>query len=145
MSVECLCVTVHVLISANLWYLLTNENRKCCLSCLIIVIRIFFKFCIQCERESQRERKREREIERERILMFLLFCFFFRGLYITIYDKGHIFDILCNWTIDDVKVCLLFILRQYSLPHIHNNILQGPRSWSLVIRQLVWNTVPKHT
>ena len=35
----------------------------------------------------------------------ILFIFSnFRGLFITINDMGHIYDILCNWTEPDVKV-----------------------------------------
>jgi len=39
-------------------------------------------------------------------MMFLTACecLIFRGLYITIHDLGHVYDILCNWHIDEVKV-----------------------------------------
>ncbi|XP_012941494.1 NADP-dependent malic enzyme [Aplysia californica] len=30
-----------------------------------------------------------------------------RGLYITIHDLGHVYDIMCNWPIDDVKAIVV--------------------------------------
>jgi malate dehydrogenase (oxaloacetate-decarboxylating)(NADP+) len=31
----------------------------------------------------------------------------YRGLFITIHDKGHIYDILCNWTEQQVKAVVV--------------------------------------
>lgn len=31
----------------------------------------------------------------------------FRGLFITVHDKGHIYEVLCNWPEHDIKVRLL--------------------------------------
>ena len=28
----------------------------------------------------------------------------FRGLFITIHDKGHVYDVLCNWPEHEIKV-----------------------------------------
>ena len=48
--------------------------------------------------------------------MFYIFCFathaiqlktISRGLFITIHDKGHIYDILCNWTEEQVKAIVV--------------------------------------
>ena len=44
--------------------------------------------------------------------MLVVFCLFllyynFRGLYMTINDRGHIHDLLCNWPEKDVKVEVL--------------------------------------
>lgn len=36
--------------------------------------------------------------------------FFFRGLYITINDIGHVFEILCNWPEQQVKVYILTLI-----------------------------------
>ena len=30
-----------------------------------------------------------------------------RGLFITIHDKGHIYDVLCNWTEQQVKAIVV--------------------------------------
>ena len=33
--------------------------------------------------------------------------YFYRGLFITIHDKGHIYDVLCNWTEQQVKAIVV--------------------------------------
>ncbi len=38
------------------------------------------------------------------------FSFHYRGLYITINDIGHVYDVLCNWPEPVVKVPALFFL-----------------------------------
>ena len=30
-----------------------------------------------------------------------------QGLFITIHDKGHVYDILCNWPENDVRVIVI--------------------------------------
>ena len=37
----------------------------------------------------------------------------FRGLFITINDMGHIYDILCNWTEPNVKVIVVSTIMRY--------------------------------
>ena len=39
-----------------------------------------------------------------------------RGLFITIHDKGHIYDILCNWPAQSVKV------NHFSFFRYHRNL-----------------------
>jgi len=33
--------------------------------------------------------------------------YFCRGLFLTIHDKGHIYDVLCNWTEQQVKAIVV--------------------------------------
>ena len=30
-----------------------------------------------------------------------------QGLFITIHDKGHVYDILCNWPENDIRVIVI--------------------------------------
>jgi hypothetical protein len=43
-----------------------------------------------------------------------------RGLFITIHDKGHIYDILCNWPAQSVKVEIQFIV-QITISYFKND------------------------
>ena len=42
--------------------------------------------------------------------MLIIIVLLSRGLFITINDIGHIYEILCNWPEQDVKVKLLKII-----------------------------------
>ena len=39
------------------------------------------------------------------ITNYISVFYFHRGLYITINDIGHVYDILCNWPETQIKVC----------------------------------------
>ena len=39
--------------------------------------------------------------------MYICVCVCVRGLYVTINDVGHVYEILCNWPESDVKVLSL--------------------------------------
>lgn len=77
-------------------------NRK-------ITVKVFI--CYMCIAPSDLDENISKQISREKkdlsqfnIKSNLKYCFPCRGLFITMHDKGHIYDVLCNWPEHEIKV-----------------------------------------